>query len=159
MKLRELLRDVKVRESRADLDVGIASVTADSRMATPGALFVAIPGLKTDGAKFIDAATRKGAAAIVGESSAATVQVDDTRAALSIIAANYYGRPADKLSLVGVTGTSGKTTTAKMIESIFDARSNTAPATSASWPTARRPTRSYCSSGSRRWSMPACEMR
>jgi UDP-N-acetylmuramoyl-L-alanyl-D-glutamate--2,6-diaminopimelate ligase len=121
MKLRELLRDVKVRESRADLDVGIASVTADSRMATPGSLFVAIPGLKTDGAKFIESAIRKGAAAIVGESSAATVQVDDTRAALSIIAANYYGRPADKLSLVGVTGTSGKTTTTKMIESIFDA--------------------------------------
>jgi UDP-N-acetylmuramoyl-L-alanyl-D-glutamate--2,6-diaminopimelate ligase len=121
MKLRELLRDVEVRESRADLDVGIASVTADSRMATPGSLFVAIPGLKTDGAKFIESAIRKGAAAIVGESSAASVQVDDTRAALSIIAANYYGRPADKLSLVGVTGTSGKTTTTKMIESIFDA--------------------------------------
>ncbi|MBV8546651.1 MAG: UDP-N-acetylmuramoyl-L-alanyl-D-glutamate--2,6-diaminopimelate ligase [Acidobacteria bacterium] len=121
MKLRELLKDVPVRESRADLDVAIASVTADSRMATPGALFVAIPGLKTDGAKFIESAIRKGAAAIVGESSAASVQVDDTRAALSIIAANYYGRPADKLSLVGVTGTSGKTTTTKMIESIFDA--------------------------------------
>jgi UDP-N-acetylmuramoyl-L-alanyl-D-glutamate--2,6-diaminopimelate ligase len=121
MKLRELLRGVEVRESRADLDVGIASVTADSRMATPGSLFVAIPGLKTDGAKFIESAIRKGAAAIVGESSAASVQVDDTRAALSIIAANYYGRPADKLSIVGVTGTSGKTTTTKMIESIFDA--------------------------------------
>jgi len=121
MKLRELLRDVNVRENRADLDVGIASVTADSRMAAPGSLFVAIPGLKTDGAKFIESAIRKGAAAIVGESSAASVQVDDTRAALSIIAANYYGRPADKLSLVGVTGTSGKTTTTKMIESIFDA--------------------------------------
>jgi UDP-N-acetylmuramoyl-L-alanyl-D-glutamate--2,6-diaminopimelate ligase len=121
MKLRELLRDVEVRESRADLDVGIASVTADSRMATPGSLFVAIPGLKTDGAKFIESAIRKGAAAVVGESSVASVQVDDTRAALSIIAANYYGRPADKLSIVGVTGTSGKTTTTKMIESIFDA--------------------------------------
>ncbi|MGA8807732.1 MAG: UDP-N-acetylmuramoyl-L-alanyl-D-glutamate--2,6-diaminopimelate ligase [Thermoanaerobaculia bacterium] len=121
MKLRELLKDVTVRESRADLDIGIASVTADSRMATPGALFVAIPGLKTDGAKFIESAIRKGAAAVVGESSAASVQVDDTRAALSIIAANYYGRPAGKLSLVGVTGTSGKTTTTKMIESIFDA--------------------------------------
>jgi UDP-N-acetylmuramoyl-L-alanyl-D-glutamate--2,6-diaminopimelate ligase len=121
MKLRELLKDVTVRESRADLDVGIASVTADSRMATAGSLFVAIPGLKTDGAKFIESALRKGAAAVVGESSAASVQVDDTRAALSIIAANYYGRPADKLSLVGVTGTSGKTTTTKMIESIFDA--------------------------------------
>ncbi|HEV7570683.1 MAG TPA: UDP-N-acetylmuramoyl-L-alanyl-D-glutamate--2,6-diaminopimelate ligase [Thermoanaerobaculia bacterium] len=121
MKLRELLRGVTVKESRANLDTDITSITADSRMAAPGALFVAIPGFKTDGAKFIDAATGKGAAVIVGESSAASVQVDDARAALSIIAANFYGRPAGKLSLVGVTGTSGKTTTTKMIESIFDA--------------------------------------
>jgi UDP-N-acetylmuramoyl-L-alanyl-D-glutamate--2,6-diaminopimelate ligase len=121
MKLRELLSGVNVRENRADLDVDIASVTADSRMVAPGALFVAIPGLKTDGARFIEAAVSKGAAAIVGESSAASVQVDDARAALAIIAANFYGRPADKLSLAGVTGTSGKTTTTKMIESIFDA--------------------------------------
>jgi UDP-N-acetylmuramoyl-L-alanyl-D-glutamate--2,6-diaminopimelate ligase len=121
MKLRELLREVNVRESHVDLDVEITSVTADSRLVVDGALFVAIPGFKTDGAKFIDAATKKGAVAIVGESSAASVQVDDARAALSIIAANFYGRPADKLSLAGVTGTSGKTTTTKMIESIFDA--------------------------------------
>src|SRR6478672_10941060 len=51
----------------------------------------------------------------------AFIEVDDARAALALIAANFYGRPADKLSLVGVTGTSGKTTTTKMIESIFDA--------------------------------------
>jgi UDP-N-acetylmuramoyl-L-alanyl-D-glutamate--2,6-diaminopimelate ligase len=123
MKLRELLRGVAVKESRADLDTEITSVTADSRLVVPDALFVAIPGFKTDGAKFIDGAINKGAAAIVGESSAASVQVDDARAALSIVAANFYGRPADKLSLVGVTGTSGKTTTTKMIESIFDALS------------------------------------
>jgi UDP-N-acetylmuramoyl-L-alanyl-D-glutamate--2,6-diaminopimelate ligase len=125
MKLRDLLRDVPVRTS--DLDVEITSVTADSRLAIPGALFVAVPGFKTDGAKFIDSAVSKGAAAIVSESSgapasaAAFVQVDDARAALALIAANFYGRPAGKLSLAGVTGTSGKTTTTKMIESIFDA--------------------------------------
>jgi UDP-N-acetylmuramoyl-L-alanyl-D-glutamate--2,6-diaminopimelate ligase len=121
MKLRELLRDVTVTEIRADVDAEITSVTADSRLVVPGALFVAIRGFKTDGAKFIESAIRKGATVIVGESSSASVQVDDARAALSIIAANFYGRPADKLSLVGVTGTSGKTTTTKMIESIFDA--------------------------------------
>src|SRR5213075_3373956 len=52
------------------------------------------------------------------------VYVDDPRAALAIMAANFYGRPADRLSLVGVTGTSGKTTTTKMLESIFDAPAN-----------------------------------
>lgn len=128
MRLRELLRDVPVRASRGDLDGEIASVTADSRLASAGALFVALPGFKTDGARFIDSAVGKGAAAVVSESigmpsdsAASFVEVDDARAALALIAANFYGRPAAKLSLVGVTGTSGKTTTTKMIESIFDA--------------------------------------
>src|SRR5438874_10267938 len=116
MKLRELLRDVDLRSTRNDLDVEISAVTADSRLVTPGALFVAIPGLQTDGARFIDQARAKGAAAVVSRDD-----VDDPRQALAIIAANFYGHPADKLSLVGVTGTSGKTTTTKMIESIFDA--------------------------------------
>jgi UDP-N-acetylmuramoyl-L-alanyl-D-glutamate--2,6-diaminopimelate ligase len=125
MKLRELLRDVPVRG--VDGDPEITAVTADSRLVKPGALFVAIPGTAQDGAKFIGSAIEKGAAAVVTESPAtgnrqpATVEVDDPRAALALIAANFYGRPAESLSLVGVTGTSGKTTTTKMIESIFDA--------------------------------------
>jgi UDP-N-acetylmuramoyl-L-alanyl-D-glutamate--2,6-diaminopimelate ligase len=128
MTLRELLDGVPVKESRGDLDVEITIVTADSRLVAPGALFVAVPGFKTDGATFIDAAVSKGAAAIVAQSSVAPpasaavfINVEDTRSALSLIAANFYGRPADKLSIAGVTGTSGKTTTTKMIESILDA--------------------------------------
>ncbi|HEX7681891.1 MAG TPA: UDP-N-acetylmuramoyl-L-alanyl-D-glutamate--2,6-diaminopimelate ligase [Thermoanaerobaculia bacterium] len=123
MRLRELLRDVPVRGGDADAE--ITSVTADSRMVVPGALFVAVPGFKTDGATFIDSAVSKGAAAVVSESSAVTapisVHVDDARAALALISANFYNRPANNLSIIGVTGTSGKTTTAKMIESILDA--------------------------------------
>ena len=116
MKLRELLRDVAVRTARGDLDTEITSVTPDSRLVKPGALFVAIPGTAKDGAQFIPQAREKGAAAILTQDD-----VEDPRAALAIIAANFYGRPADKLSLAGVTGTSGKTTTTRMIESIFDA--------------------------------------
>src|SRR5438270_1272358 len=116
MKLRELLRDVDLRSMRNDLDAEIRAVTADSRLVTPGALFVAIPGLQTDGARFIDQARAKGAAAVVSRDD-----VDDPRRALAIIAANFYGHAVEKLALVGVTGTSGKTTTTKMIESIFDA--------------------------------------
>src|SRR5213075_2597851 len=82
-------------------------------------LFVAIPGLQTDGAKFIGQARERGAVAVIS-----SADVDDPRAALALIAANFYGRPAAKLELVGVTGTSGKTTTTKMIESIFDAPVN-----------------------------------
>ncbi|HXH92603.1 MAG TPA: Mur ligase family protein, partial [Thermoanaerobaculia bacterium] len=124
MKLRELLRDVPVRTSCGDLSVEIASVTADSRLAAAGSLFVAVPGFQTDGARFIGSALSKGAAAVVSETTAdapVLVEVDDSRAALSTIAANFYGRPVDHLTLVGVTGTSGKTTTTKMIESVFDA--------------------------------------
>ncbi|HYU27127.1 MAG TPA: Mur ligase domain-containing protein, partial [Thermoanaerobaculia bacterium] len=102
MKLRDILRDVPVRATQADLDSEIAAVTSDSRLVVPGALFVAIPGTQQDGAKFIGSARAKGAAAIVGETSDANVQVDNPRRALAIIAANFYGRPADKLSLVGV---------------------------------------------------------
>src|SRR5947209_10311229 len=127
MKLRELLRDVNVLAMNGDAEAEISAVTADSRLVKPGALFVAIPGTVMDGAKFIDQARSKGAIAVVSEPPAtghrppATIEVTDARAALALIAANFYGRPAETLSLVGVTGTSGKTTTTKMIESIFDA--------------------------------------
>ena len=123
MKVRDLLRDVPVRTVRGDVDVEITSVTGDSRLAVPGSLFIAVPGFKTDGANFIDSAVSKGAAAVVSETAVNVpllVEVDDARIALALIAANFYGRPAGKLSLVGVTGTSGKTTTTKMIESILD---------------------------------------
>lgn len=127
MRLREILRDVPARLVRGSDDMEISSIASDSRLVTAGALFVAIPGFKADGAQFIEAALAKGASAIVTEQTGASydrcslLQVDDARGALSLLAANFYGRPARRLSLVGVTGTSGKTTTTKMVEAIFDA--------------------------------------
>ena len=131
MRLSGLLKDVPVREVRGDAEVEITNVTPDSRMVTQGSLFVAIPGTAKDGAAFIPQAIQRGAAAIVSTTpqagsgpQPAFIVVDDARAALALIAANYFGRPADSLSLAGVTGTSGKTTTARMIESVFDAPVN-----------------------------------
>jgi UDP-N-acetylmuramoyl-L-alanyl-D-glutamate--2,6-diaminopimelate ligase len=121
MKLSDLIRDVPVRELRGDTTADVTLVTPDSRMVVPGALFVAISGTARDGASFIPMAREKGASVIVAEGGDADVLVDDARAALALLAANFYGRPASKLSLVGVTGTSGKTTTTRMIESVFDA--------------------------------------
>ncbi|MBK5259654.1 MAG: UDP-N-acetylmuramoyl-L-alanyl-D-glutamate--2,6-diaminopimelate ligase [Thermoanaerobaculia bacterium] len=129
MKLADLLRDVPVESVQGDSSAEISAVTSDSRLAQRGALFVAIPGLQQDGAKFIASAIEKGASAVVSNvaqpavhrSGVAQILVADPRAALATIAANFYGRPAEKLSLIGVTGTSGKTTTTKMIESILDA--------------------------------------
>lgn len=127
MKLADLLRDVAYEQLGGDADLDISLVAADSRLVRPGALFVAIPGTARDGAEFIPMALQKGAVAIVTTAAVGTVdapavvQVSDARAALATIAANFYGRAAESLSLVGVTGTSGKTTTTRMIEAIFDA--------------------------------------
>jgi UDP-N-acetylmuramoyl-L-alanyl-D-glutamate--2,6-diaminopimelate ligase len=148
MRLSQLLDRVDVVEVRGDPEVEVSAVTADSRLVTSGSLFVAISGLQQDGSRFIGAALEKGAAAVVAEGAldraafppvmgeglegagstpapsgrpATFVRTPDARAALALIAANLHGRPADRLELVGVTGTSGKTTTTKMIESIFDA--------------------------------------
>lgn len=138
MKLSELLRGVETTGGNVDGAIEITSVCADSRLVHQGSLFVAIAGFQQDGSKFIGQAIEKGAAAIVTSSvpsprswdslnrgprteDRGPILVRDARAALAIIAANFYGRPAERLSLVGVTGTSGKTTTTKMIESIFDA--------------------------------------
>lgn len=129
MRLSALLEDVPVRAVHGSTDVDITAVTPDSRLVRPGSLFVAIPGTAKDGTQFIPQAIERGAAAIVApvvlpptaNRPLPTIEVDDARVALALIAANFYGRPAAKLSLVGVTGTSGKTTTTRMIESIFDA--------------------------------------
>jgi UDP-N-acetylmuramoyl-L-alanyl-D-glutamate--2,6-diaminopimelate ligase len=125
VKLRELLDGVDVRSSGADGDIEISSVTSDSRQCRPGSLFVAIPGFQQDGTAFVDSAVRNGATAVVAERSVPLrvplIETPDARAAAAIIAANYYGRPGSHLTLIGVTGTSGKTTTTKMIESIIDA--------------------------------------
>src|SRR5438105_746698 len=133
MKLEDLLRDVTVRATHGNLEIEISAVTSDSRLAVRGSLFVAIRGTREDGAKYINSAIEKGAVAVISGAAASQaadglrarhstlLEVDDPRSALALIAANFYGHPAEKLSLVGVTGTSGKTTTTKMIESIFDA--------------------------------------
>lgn len=130
MKLSDLLRNLDVVAVSGDADTDVVAVVSDSRLASRGALFVAIAGFQQDGAKFIDAAIAKGASVVVSEAankdrpSVTFVQVRNARAALAALAANFYGNPAAKLSLVGVTGTSGKTTTTRMIESIFDAPVN-----------------------------------
>jgi len=126
MKLSELSKDIERRDSAGNMDVEVTSVTADSRMVMAGSLFVAVPGLLRDGTSFVESARKKGAVAIVAEQpvergECAFIEVSDARAALSQLASASYGHPSQKLSIVGVTGTSGKTTTTLMLESLFDA--------------------------------------
>lgn len=108
----------------------ISSICSDSRKATAGSLFVAVKGFAADGHKFIEQAAGQGAYAIVYEDDeyveniAVTddillVKVSSSRYALGIIASNFYGNPSEKLTLVGITGTNGKTTTVTLLYRLF----------------------------------------
>jgi UDP-N-acetylmuramoyl-L-alanyl-D-glutamate--2,6-diaminopimelate ligase len=136
MKLQELLTGIEtiaLSSAGSPAETEIAAVCYDSRQVTPGALFVAIRGEKTDGNRFVADAIARGARAIASElprpESAAPagaiprevlwVQVRNARQTLAGAAANFYGRPAHSLRLVGVTGTNGKTTTTYLIDSIL----------------------------------------
>jgi UDP-N-acetylmuramoyl-L-alanyl-D-glutamate--2,6-diaminopimelate ligase len=105
--------------------LNVTAIAHDSRAVHPGALFVAIPGLKEDGNAYVEAARKKGAVAFVSEQHArpglAWIQVGDARAALATAAALFYGEPAARLTLTGITGTNGKTTTAFLVDALLRA--------------------------------------
>ena len=106
-------------------DGEVTAVCYDSRRVVPGALFVAIEGLSVDGHRFIPDALERGAVAVVCTrpvtADAVVVQVDDPRQALAQLAARFHGHPAERLTLIGVTGTSGKTTVTYLVEKILAA--------------------------------------
>ena len=124
MKLRELISGVPLSGGTADLDMEICSISYDSRTLEPGALFVALPGDKTDGHRYIHAALERGAAAVVcrtpPDQPGPWLTAEDTRLALALISANWFGRPGDGMTLVAVTGTNGKTTTTSLIKEMLE---------------------------------------
>ena len=126
MTFQHLLDGAEVRFARGNPVVN--GLEYDSRCVTPGTTFVAIKGEKTDGNRFIDAAIQSGAAAVVSDSAEETprgqlawAQVEHGRRALARLSANFYKRPAERLSSTGITGTNGKTTTSFLVEAMLHA--------------------------------------
>lgn len=125
MRLGQLIETLPgLRAVQGDLDVEISLITADSRQVVPGALFVAYRGVGVDGARYVPDALRRGAVAVAGEVEAGNwpvpyVQVDNGRAALAWLHAAWYGHPSRSMTIVGITGTDGKTTTANVLFGIL----------------------------------------
>lgn len=114
MRLSELLRGVALKSALKD-DIEISGLSCDTRTLLPGEVFVALRGYKTDGHLYLEEALRSGAAAIVAEEGEGTILVEDSRAALAVMSANWFGHPAKELKLTGVTGTNGKTTVTTLL--------------------------------------------
>ena len=129
MTLNELIEEVDVVATEGDLGVRTTGLCYDSRRARRGDAFFALPGLRADGGAFARAAVESGAVAVIGargavaagSPAAARVEVEDPRLALAQAANRFFAHPSRELSVVGVTGTNGKTTITWMLESIFRA--------------------------------------
>ena len=124
MRLKALLSGVALLGGFADEDVEISGISYDTRTIQPGELFVALTGYKTDGHRFLREAVEKGAAAVIchkaPEEPGPWLIAADTRAALAAVSANWFGRPADALTVIGVTGTNGKTTTTYLLKAMLE---------------------------------------
>ena len=131
MKLEKILKGVDIAEQTADTGMEIGELKYDSRQVQNGDVFVAITGYETDGHKYISKAIELGASAIVlehvpeGGISVPYIRVDSSRRALAQMAANYFDHPADSMTMVGITGTNGKTTTTYLLKTILEAQGHT----------------------------------
>lgn len=124
--LADLIRDLPVRAAAGDIEgFGIAGIAYDSRKVEPGFLFVCIEGFKTDGHNFVGSAIKNGATAILAAKNVAVpagvllLRAENTRVALALLSAAFYGFPSRSLTMIGVTGTNGKTTITHLIEEIL----------------------------------------
>jgi UDP-N-acetylmuramoyl-L-alanyl-D-glutamate--2,6-diaminopimelate ligase len=127
MNLSRLIAKCNVISIKGDAEVEVKSITSDSRQVQPGALFIAVEGICTDGHSYIGKAIEQEASVVVYDkpvieeyfSRVTYVQVENSAIALALIASEWYGNPSERLQLVGVTGTNGKTTVASLLYGMF----------------------------------------
>lgn len=127
MKLDKILNKVSFVESVGDINININHIVFDSRKVERGSLYVAIKGTVSDGHSFIQSAIEKGAVAIVCEEfpdkfieGIFYLKVKNSAKSLGILASNFYNNPSEKLTLVGITGTNGKTSTCTLLFDVFE---------------------------------------
>ncbi|MSR64646.1 MAG: UDP-N-acetylmuramoyl-L-alanyl-D-glutamate--2,6-diaminopimelate ligase [Verrucomicrobiae bacterium] len=126
MILRDIIEKLAPIAADGNLDREVTGIAYDSRKVRPGEVFVALRGVKTDGHNFIETAIERGASAVIVERNgfpsrkAAKIKVEDSRKALALAAAEFYGHPSAKLKVIGVTGTNGKTTVTYMLKKILE---------------------------------------
>jgi UDP-N-acetylmuramoyl-L-alanyl-D-glutamate--2,6-diaminopimelate ligase len=126
--LQDILYKVSIRSVNGNTNTPVDDLQIDSRKVSGGSVFIAIRGTLSDGHHFIDIAVQKGAAAIVCETlpenineGVTYIQVENSSEAAGIMAHHFYGRPSEKLKLIGVTGTNGKTTIVTLLYKLFTA--------------------------------------
>ena len=124
MKLRDIVKDLELLGGSADLDAEIGGVCYDSRRTQPGDLFVAVRGFETDGHRYIPMAMEKGAAAVLCEEAPAEgtpyLLVRDCRLGLALASRNFFGDPASQMTVIGFTGTSGKTSSTQLLKHLLE---------------------------------------
>lgn len=126
MKLTKLLERLEYKVVRGSDQIEVTELINDSRKVSEGSVFVCISGAVSDGHSYVAEVAEKGAAAVVVEKDVeapeglAVIRVEDTRYALALMSASYFDYPAEKLKVIGITGTKGKTTTTYMVKSILE---------------------------------------